>query len=429
MDKGIECFYGADVKKILVDSVNDKLYANGNFNQDGNCVPMRGMAMWDGQHWDSIGNGTEGIAMKYMMALYNNDLYAYGNFYNNNVDEYFAKWNGVSWDTISKNPNGTIACTVQRDGVLYLGGFFSYLGHDSTFLLGSYDGSQFHALTPAYGYPGGWAIFAMAFFQDTLYVGGNFNTLPYKNLADFAKWDGTDLQVVHPDFANNGALSMIEAMVVYHGELYIGGYFRKINGYTGDYIMKWDGHNFSEVGNGMNERVTTMKVYNDQLYVGGCFTQAGSINSNYIARWDGVNWYSITADSFTGSYPMIRDLNFYRDTLIISGTFKAINGDTNMYRIAKYSHPLVGIQSLFMQNEFALYPNPTQSTLTLQLSEAIKKNLTIQIKNTLGQTIKTLQLSPGNKDLEIDVSDLSEGLYFVQYRSGETNVTKKFIKQ
>ena len=44
-------------------------------------------------------------------------------------------------------------------------------------------------------------------------------------------------------------------MVVYQNELYIGGGFQKSDGFTGNNIMKWDGHNFYEVGGGTNNTV------------------------------------------------------------------------------------------------------------------------------------------------------------------------------
>jgi hypothetical protein len=433
MDKGLDCFYHGVGKKLLVDSLNGKLYISGMFNHDGNCTPLRGISAWNGNQWDSVGSTTEGSAIKAAMTFYNNSLYLYGIFYNINTDQYLAKWNGLFWDTLPKGPNNTVSCFLEKDGILYIGGGMDHLGNDSTFLLGKYDGNQFSAMTPYRGPQGGNAITTMAFFQDTLYVGGNFHMLPYKNLSDFAKWDGFDLQVASSDFANTGALSLIESMVVYQGELYVGGYFRKVDGYAGDYIMKWDGHNFTEVGNGVNERVTCMKVYNNQLYVGGSFTQAGAINSNYIAKWNGTTWNSITTDTFTGSYPMILDLNFYKDSLIIAGSFTAINGDTNMQRVAKYSQPLAGIKTVTKgSNDLTIYPNPATNQLTIEFTSSDTKAVSFTIKNILGETVKIIPahtLIKGSNKVEMDINEFSNGIYFVQVINESNIYSAKLIKQ
>jgi hypothetical protein len=429
MDKGIDCFYNGSVKKILVDEINNKLYISGTFSHDGNCIPLRGIASWDGLHWNSIGDASEGNATKLSITLFNDTLYCYGIFFNANTNQYLAKWDGIKWDTLPGSPNNVLSF-LQKDNDLFMAGGMDYLGGDSTFLLGKFDGNIFTGLTPYYGFQGGNIISCMAMFLDTLYVGGNFHMMPYKNLSDFAKWDGNDLQIVSNDFANLGALSLIESMVVYNNELYIGGFFRKADGYAGDFIMKWNGSQFSEVGTGMNERVTCMKVYNNELFVGGCFTQAGGISSNYVAKWNGSSWSSLSNHAFVGSYPMVIDLNFYKDSLIIAGTFTSIDGDTTLQRIAKYSQPFVGINDMNVSNLVNIYPNPAKDILSVEITTSELLNATVIIKNSLGQTVKKLNSSCIGVGgiYEIDISNDPAGLYLIQLTTLKTTICKKFIK-
>lgn len=73
-----------------------------------------------------------------------------------------------------------------------------------------------------------------------------------------------------------------------------------------------------------------------------------------------------------------------------------------------------------------VYPNPTSNTLSLNTDNVSNyQNSTITIQNTLGQTVKKLSFAKN-----IDVSDLSQGCYFLQITlsNGETYKTK-FIKQ
>jgi len=72
-----------------------------------------------------------------------------------------------------------------------------------------------------------------------------------------------------------------------------------------------------------------------------------------------------------------------------------------------------------LQLEFSLFPNPTQNTLFIESQLPIE---TVKIYNLQGQLIK--EVSSNN----IDVSQLSSGLYFAQVTVNGKIETKKFIK-
>jgi len=333
----------------------------------------------------------------------------------------FYYWDEPVWRAVPYGPNQEIICGKAINGELYVGGYVTFAGSDSTFLLAKYDGNNFYSLTPFYSSLGD-VILDIEYYKGTLFAGGLFNIIS-KSISNLAIING-DYQMFDNQFTGVGSSCNITSLEVFNNELYIAGYFLKTDGYSGDCIMKWNGSEFSELGVGVNGRIEDMKVYNNELFVVGSFTEAGGIATNGIAKWDGFQWYPMNIDSFDVNF--IHRLAFYHDSLYIGGAFKSINGDSSYHCIAKYN------QSFKHHIEYTninLFPNPTQSTLTIQLSEASKEPLTIQIKNTLGQTIKTFQLQAGNKELEIDVSSFSEGLYFVQCQSGERIIIKKFIKQ
>ena len=134
-----------------------------------------------------------------------------GNFYDLNTNSYLAKWNGTYWDTISNSPAEVLAYS-QKDTILYMGGHFNYVA-DSIFMFGKYDGTQFTTLLSPCNENSEGFINAMAFYHDTLYVGGYYDYSPCKILGSLGKWDGTNLQLVAPEFANDGSNCNIEAMV------------------------------------------------------------------------------------------------------------------------------------------------------------------------------------------------------------------------
>ena len=74
--------------------------------------------------------------------------------------------------------------------------------------------------------------------------------------------------------------------------------------------------------------------------------------------------------------------------------------------------------------EFAIYPNPAKSFVTLEF-ETLQENTLLQILDINGRRVRTLDLKAGVETLRIDVSDLPKGLYTIMLG----NITKKLIME
>ena len=72
--------------------------------------------------------------------------------------------------------------------------------------------------------------------------------------------------------------------------------------------------------------------------------------------------------------------------------------------------------------EFALYPNPAKSFVTLEF-EALKENTLLQILDINGRRVRTLELKAGIETLRIDLGNLPKGVYTITIG----NTTKKLI--
>lgn len=96
------------------------------------------------------------------------------------------------------------------------------------------------------------------------------------------------------------------------------------------------------------------------------------------------------------------------------------------------------INSLAVNNTFSIYPNPVSDNITIEFDLTETKNILIEIKNSLGQTVKTIENSAfsngKNKTstklsrMTIDVSEFSKGLYFLQLQIAKNIMSKKFVK-
>jgi hypothetical protein len=103
------------------------------------------------------------------------------------------------------------------------------------------------------------------------------------------------------------------------------------------------------------------------------------------------------------------------------GKFKIT--DPHVVQVINYPSLVTSIDSTF---QMTLSPIPAQDFITIQMSHITKPNDIIEIKDVLGKVIyhKTLQ----NQNLNVDISHLQAGLYFMTYFTNNQQQTQKFIK-
>lgn len=424
LDKGLQ----GGVTQLLADTSDNMIYAVGSFKKVGNPDSLRGVAKWDGIKWNSVGSVAH-ITSDQRFGIYKyRDTLIISGIYNEWPNPSLLKLCGNSWETFPNTTGVHTNCFAEKDGILYFGGAFYACGNDSTYGLGKYDGTSFSGLTPCYQADNVY-FGCMAFYQDTLYVGGTFYLNPpyfTPPTAGFAKWNGHDLVNVNSEFSLNGCT--VETMVVYNNELYIGGFFTKSSGFTGDFIMKWDGHQFSEVGGGTNQRVTCMKVYNNELYVGGWFNEVGGVVSKNIAKWDGNQWTSLNNDDFDDFY-CIRDICIFNDELYVAGNFFKIGNDS-IRTIAKLNHPLTSIKKNAVPNPTLLIkPNPAFDFITIEFTNLVSDISCIRIFDSFGKEIKEYKNLKKASTFNIDISHLNSGIYYLQVIDIKGNLySNKFVK-
>ena len=78
------------------------------------------------------------------------------------------------------------------------------------------------------------------------------------------------------------------------------------------------------------------------------------------------------------------------------------------------------------------YPNPAKDKITVSIKDDAGKGGSLVLMDIEGKAVKsviTLRQAQGDKDIVIDVKDLSAGVYLLQYDDGEVCETVKFVKE
>lgn len=145
-----------------------------------------------------------------------------------------------------------------------------------------------------------------------LYVGGSFGAAGGVAANNIAKWDGNEWTPLGEGLSNGVAGLVLTLVSAHEGDtpvLYVGGYFPNAGGQPSSRIARWKDQTWQSLGPPLSDGVTSynslahvraMTVFQGLLYVAGYFHTAGGIPASCIARWDGHAWYSVGSTGLDG---------------------------------------------------------------------------------------------------------------------------------
>jgi hypothetical protein len=107
-----------------------------------------------------------------------------------------------------------------------------------------------------------------------------------------------------------------------------------------------------------------------------------------------------------------------------SHTITSYNWSMFLAKLNVPSSPTV-VQSYFDSNDFIVYPNPTNYSITVSVRN-ISGSCQLRIRNTLGQQVHSETLPPPYTK-EIHLNTLAPGVYFVELFTQEKSITRKIV--
>lgn len=397
---------------------DDLLIAAGPFSTIGARVQASGIAAWDGTQWHELPGGPTGSITA--LTLFDDNLFIGGAFKLPLETEWgsVAFWNGSAWAQIAPDDFGVVSAFAAFEGNLvavgsalvrswngttwtdlggrvyddiyaaqsfqnnlYIAGNFASSTSDARYL-GVWDGLDWASITP----PLESYIFALAEYNNNLIVGGMLNLGLHQQKYGLLSRTGSDWTPI-----GDQALYGMMTLALYDSCLIIGGEFYEQDSLPGGCITSWDGTSFHPLGSGLNNVPAAMCEYQEDLIVAGYFTEAGGISSPYLARW------------------------------------------TDQQSTANEDEPLTELPNdvLLGQN----YPNPFNPSTTMEYSLPVAGDVSLQVVNLLGQTVKTLvgEWQPaGSYRISWDGTNesgaaVASGVYFYRLVAGDIKQSRKMI--
>ena len=81
------------------------------------------------------------------------------------------------------------------------------------------------------------------------------------------------------------------------------------------------------------------------------------------------------------------------------------------------------------QVHFSIFPNPTDGTATLTISNDVGANSRVVITNQVGQTVQVTETEAFlNNESLIDLTRYDRGVYFITIYSNDASTTKRIVK-
>ena len=301
------------------------VFVGGAFTGTGESA-SRYLAIWNGSKWSAPGSGIS----SQVNALVGSDtnLYAGGRFVTAGGATAFriARWNGLAWSPLGSGltgPNPEVYALALRSNHLYVGGFFTNAGGIAATNIARWDGTNWSAVGSGLGRRQEGAVYALALSGNDLYAGGSFTNAGNTSANRIAWWNGTNWSALGSGLSRllSPTIGSVNGLALWGDNLYAGGSFDRAGGNLATNIARWDGTEWHELSNGLNNVVDAMLVVGEDLYVGGSFTQADETAvPSRVARWDGALWHSVGSAIDLDSYG-VSALAFSGGHLYAGGTF------------------------------------------------------------------------------------------------------------
>lgn len=434
--------YGAtDGERILAaEAYQGNLVVGGQF-EEMDSVEMFYVAMLQGNTWTAMGTGFDDDV--YDLEIYDGDLYAAGKFEKDEPGDIefeggIAKWNGSSWDSIA--PENTIGVVYGMDVIS--GSMYITHNYEGEHVVTVYDGSSWttwshDVIGPQY-YE---FLFTVGSYDGDFYVGGIFDSVDNIAADHLFKTDGTSASsagIPGVGRDTNGYLyGRIRATIEYDGKLWVGGIMKGFpNAGYSPAVAHFDGTDWNEAPLDMN---TSTEVFDFEIHDGDLFI-AGDIE-----HWDGpdysagvckydptdsTGWVNLGFYNSNSSNLEVFDIVFLNDTLYAVGRFDAVGDNgANTQGVVKIDAASLpggsggggggtGVQEL--SRSIQVYPNPASQTVMIEginLREA-----DVQVHDIKGTLINVKSASN-----VLDVSTMSNGVYFLSVKTESTSETVKIM--
>lgn len=380
----------ADLLTFVLDN-NGGFFATGNF-MFANPAQKASIVHYANGQWTPLYLQNEDLTYHYLRQPH---VDSQGNYYFQ-ASYYIYKWDGQQFHEYSGIPFGNVNFLgTDTAGRLYVSGSNAETGptYIAQGTINQFDGvdwviigtSETAPTTQRPPIPTPISPFEVTSMvidaQNNFYFGGKFGEMNGVAVSNLVKWDGTawtamgsenpfiyDLElgadnriymagynsqgqgVLKYPNTSGGWVTQLTDQAIHQvkvdsqNQIYIAGSFEEIET-AGNihYLAKWNGTNWSTVGNiGLFTRGAIIDLnQQDQLYLAEDVFKVGDSGAAGIGRWDGTQWHTLGQPTGQGldsvnEYRSVADLQFDQEGLLYAAGLFGLAGDKLAFGIAQW---------------------------------------------------------------------------------------------
>ncbi len=249
---------GIDGRVTSLMEYKGELYAGGWFYSVGG-IKAGNIAKWNGIDWSQVGEGLSDEV--YTLTIYNNLLYA-GGWFTKNPQGYFnankiARWDGAKWDTVGSgitadvSGGGWVYALIVYNNELYASGNFNKCGSVSVSNIGRWNDTFWESVD---NITLSNRTYSSANYKNELHVAGESDSKESESSPYYATWNGSSWKINNFEF-DDLPLRLYSSDTY----LYVGGSFTKVNGYKiVNGIYRWDGNSVENLDSGVQGYISSI---------------------------------------------------------------------------------------------------------------------------------------------------------------------------
>jgi hypothetical protein len=333
------------------DGSGDALFAGGSFATIGGTPGTTLLGRWDGAEWSAVGSpglstgSTNGFVTSLeVFDVFGEERLVVGGFFASagglSDTQSLAAWNGEFWVNMGTglvNPDAVWALTTGDIGDgqrLFAGGSFSSIGGGPAGGIAQWDGENWAPVGDGLPLTGTVTpnVFGAVVFDDgsgpALYAGGRFDEIDgVAGTTLLGRFRDGAWEPVGDGLSRSSITGDAGQLAVFDDgsgpALYIGGrsFFPNSVGAVAD-VYKWDGAEWSPVGQDFAGVVTDLAVWDDGS--GPALYLTSTSGPDRIARLEGDTWVTVDGGAAGGS---AFGLGVWNGDLYVGGSFDTVGGE------------------------------------------------------------------------------------------------------
>lgn len=190
--------------------------------------------------------------------------------------------------------------------------------------------------------------------------------------------------------------------------------------------IDWHTNLYPNIGDSTTSNFVKTELFIDTnfiIFTANLTGELGSVLNIIDAESGSVLWDTTITDTKISNVHLNNNILYLTGNTIICPENSQGCSFLAKYNLSSLFDTTTAIESINQIKFISIYPNPASTQITFQFN-LLEKKERLLLYNSLGQLVKTINVSPNTKEQIVDISSLSKGIYLWRMSNGKSG---KFV--